>query len=192
MNPKNFLWVQTLFRSLVIGDARILAPATLRLGRRTNMMDGAERAIGPLTTKPSLAPPPLIPPPWAENELYTIMTVRLIQPLRIARTDHWNLSADVGAYTYGLGHPMKPQRMRMTHELVSAYDMLDKMHVLVRYPTSDSECPTLTIGLIPPLAASKTRHCRVNDQVPHRRIRTLFREGHTGNSRAVDISREPM
>lgn len=41
------------------------------------------------------------------------------------------LSADVGSFTYGLGHPMKPQRMRMTHELVSAYGMLDKMHVLV-------------------------------------------------------------
>jgi len=26
----------------------------------------------------------------------------------------------------------------MTHELVSAYDMLDQMHVLVRCPTSDS------------------------------------------------------
>lgn len=39
--------------------------------------------------------------------------------------------ADVGAYTYGLGHPMKPQRMRITHELVSVYGMLDKMHVLV-------------------------------------------------------------
>ncbi|KAI0796411.1 histone deacetylase RPD3 [Irpex lacteus] len=37
---------------------------------------------------------------------------------------------DVGSYTYGLGHPMKPQRMRITHELVSAYGMLDKMHVL--------------------------------------------------------------
>lgn len=40
-------------------------------------------------------------------------------------------TADTGAYTYGLGHPMKPQRMRITHELVSAYGMLDKMHVLV-------------------------------------------------------------
>ncbi|KAI0747951.1 histone deacetylase RPD3 [Daedaleopsis nitida] len=37
---------------------------------------------------------------------------------------------DVGAYTYGLAHPMKPQRMRITHELVSAYDMLPKMQVL--------------------------------------------------------------
>ncbi|KAL4245117.1 histone deacetylase family protein [Abortiporus biennis] len=37
---------------------------------------------------------------------------------------------DVGAFTYGLGHPMKPQRMRITHELVSTYGMLDKMHIL--------------------------------------------------------------
>ncbi|OCH90011.1 histone deacetylase [Obba rivulosa] len=38
--------------------------------------------------------------------------------------------SDVGSYTYGLGHPMKPQRMRITHELVSAYNMLDKMDVI--------------------------------------------------------------
>ncbi|RPD67555.1 histone deacetylase [Lentinus tigrinus ALCF2SS1-7] len=37
---------------------------------------------------------------------------------------------DVGAYSYGVTHAMKPQRMRITHELVSAYDMLPKMHVL--------------------------------------------------------------
>ncbi|KIK34484.1 hypothetical protein CY34DRAFT_812853 [Suillus luteus UH-Slu-Lm8-n1] len=37
---------------------------------------------------------------------------------------------DTGSYTYGLGHPMKPHRMRVTHDLVSAYGMLDKMHVL--------------------------------------------------------------
>ncbi|KAF7315978.1 Histone deacetylase RPD3 [Mycena indigotica] len=38
--------------------------------------------------------------------------------------------ADVGGYTYGPGHPMKPHRVRITHDLVSAYGMLDKMHVL--------------------------------------------------------------
>ncbi|KAF7325497.1 Histone deacetylase RPD3 [Mycena kentingensis (nom. inval.)] len=37
---------------------------------------------------------------------------------------------DVGGYTYGSGHPMKPHRVRITHDLVSAYGMLDKMHVL--------------------------------------------------------------
>ncbi|KAJ6537670.1 hypothetical protein B0H19DRAFT_1180630 [Mycena capillaripes] len=37
---------------------------------------------------------------------------------------------DVGGYTYGLGHPMKPHRVRVTHDLVSAYGMLPQMHVL--------------------------------------------------------------
>ncbi|KAI1792045.1 hypothetical protein LXA43DRAFT_1074008 [Ganoderma leucocontextum] len=37
---------------------------------------------------------------------------------------------DVGAYSYGVHHAMKPQRMRITHDLVQAYDMLPKMHVL--------------------------------------------------------------
>nr|GAT46020.1 histone deacetylase RPD3 [Mycena chlorophos] len=37
---------------------------------------------------------------------------------------------DVGGYTYGPGHPMKPHRVRITHDLVGAYGMLDKMHVL--------------------------------------------------------------
>ncbi|KAF8520755.1 histone deacetylase RPD3 [Hysterangium stoloniferum] len=37
---------------------------------------------------------------------------------------------DVGSYSYGLGHPMKPHRIRMTHDLVSAYGMLNKMKVL--------------------------------------------------------------
>ena len=41
------------------------------------------------------------------------------------------LTADVGSYSYGLGHPMKPLRMRITHELLTAYDMLGKMDVLV-------------------------------------------------------------
>jgi hypothetical protein len=40
-------------------------------------------------------------------------------------------SAEIGAYSYGLGHIMKPQRMRITHELITAYDMLDKMHIIV-------------------------------------------------------------
>ncbi|KAI6017011.1 hypothetical protein PISMIDRAFT_687846 [Pisolithus microcarpus 441] len=37
---------------------------------------------------------------------------------------------DVGAFTYGLGHPMKPHRIRITHDLVSAYGMLQRMQVL--------------------------------------------------------------
>ncbi|EIW82040.1 histone deacetylase RPD3 [Coniophora puteana RWD-64-598 SS2] len=37
---------------------------------------------------------------------------------------------EVGSYTYGLGHLMKPHRIRMAHELITAYGMLEKMSVL--------------------------------------------------------------
>ncbi|KAJ7511703.1 histone deacetylase [Mycena galericulata] len=37
---------------------------------------------------------------------------------------------DVGAYTFGYNQYLKPHRVKMTHDLISAYDMLDKMHVL--------------------------------------------------------------
>ena len=38
---------------------------------------------------------------------------------------------------------MKPHRIRMTHDLVTAYDMLDKMHVLVRSAFSVIQLKTL-------------------------------------------------
>jgi histone deacetylase 1/2 len=55
---------------------------------------------------------------------------KLLMPICLT-TNHQPI-ADVGAYTYGLGHPMKPHRIRVTHDLVTAYGMLDKMHILVR------------------------------------------------------------
>jgi hypothetical protein len=63
-----------------------------------------------------------------DEKWHISMTVRthLISP---AASDH--LSDETGAYTYGLGHQMKPQRIRMTHELVMAYGMLEKLHVIV-------------------------------------------------------------
>ena len=64
--------------------------------------------------------------------------------------------ADVGAYTYGLGHPMKPHRIRVTHDLVSAYDMLDKMHILVRL---------LLLFLVLP-EENSTWHCRDRNVQP--------------------------
>ncbi|VDB99541.1 unnamed protein product [Peniophora sp. CBMAI 1063] len=36
---------------------------------------------------------------------------------------------DVGSYSYGAHHPMRPMRMRIAHELVTAYDLLPKMEV---------------------------------------------------------------
>ncbi|KAF8324582.1 histone deacetylase complex, catalytic component RPD3 [Cantharellus anzutake] len=37
---------------------------------------------------------------------------------------------DIGSFSYGLGHPMKPLRMRITHNLVAAYNMLPGMDVI--------------------------------------------------------------
>ncbi|CAD5163205.1 histone deacetylase 1-like [Musa acuminata AAA Group] len=37
---------------------------------------------------------------------------------------------DVGNYYYGLGHPMKPHRIRMTHALLEKYGLLDRMKVI--------------------------------------------------------------
>ena len=122
--------------SLRLSGVRIIMAALIR--RRDpsrGTVFGSVRSLRPSTTNPPLPPP--VSSPWAENELHTTTTVRFTPLHCTARTNRRSLSADVGAYTYGLGHPMKPQRMRMTHELVSAYDMLDQMHVLVRCLTSD-------------------------------------------------------
>ncbi|KIY70273.1 histone deacetylase [Cylindrobasidium torrendii FP15055 ss-10] len=45
---------------------------------------------------------------------------------------------DVGAYSFGLGHPMKPHRMRIAHDLIVAYDMISRMHVM-RPPRASPE-----------------------------------------------------
>ena len=38
---------------------------------------------------------------------------------------------DVGNYYYGQGHPMKPHRIRMTHNLLLNYGLYRKMEVYV-------------------------------------------------------------
>ena len=40
--------------------------------------------------------------------------------------------ADVGNYYYGQGHPMKPHRIRMTHNLLINYGLYQKMQIYVR------------------------------------------------------------
>ena len=37
--------------------------------------------------------------------------------------------SDVGLYYYGPGHPMKPHRLRMAHQLILAYGLYRKMEV---------------------------------------------------------------
>lgn len=36
---------------------------------------------------------------------------------------------EIGSYYYGAGHPMKPQRVRMTHALLKGYEMYRLMDV---------------------------------------------------------------
>jgi len=38
---------------------------------------------------------------------------------------------DFGNYSYGPGHPMKPHRVRMTHNLLLNYDLYKKMEIYV-------------------------------------------------------------
>lgn len=40
-------------------------------------------------------------------------------------------SGDIGNYYYGQGHPMKPHRIRMTHNLILNYGLYRKMEIYV-------------------------------------------------------------
>ncbi len=42
------------------------------------------------------------------------------------------IAGEIGNYYYGQGHPMKPQRIRMTHNLLLNYGLYRKMEVYVR------------------------------------------------------------
>lgn len=42
-----------------------------------------------------------------------------------------NTPGDVGNYYYGQGHPMKPHRIRMTHNLLLNYGLYRKMEIYV-------------------------------------------------------------
>jgi len=41
------------------------------------------------------------------------------------------LTGDIGNYYYGQGHPMKPHRIRMTHNLLLNYGLYRKMEIYV-------------------------------------------------------------
>lgn len=45
--------------------------------------------------------------------------------------------SDVGLYYYGPGHPMKPHRLRMTHQLILAYGLYRKLEVYRPKPSTD-------------------------------------------------------
>lgn len=56
------------------------------------------------------------------------------------------ISGDVGNYYYGQGHPMKPHRIRMTHNLLLNYGLYRKMEIYVR-PGSAAVCLALRSSL---------------------------------------------
>lgn len=41
--------------------------------------------------------------------------------------------AEVGNYNYGIGHPMKPHRIRMTNDLVINYGLYQHLQVFVSH-----------------------------------------------------------
>lgn len=41
-------------------------------------------------------------------------------------------AGDIGNYYYGQGYPMKPHRIRMTHNLLLNYGLYRKMEIYVR------------------------------------------------------------
>lgn len=46
---------------------------------------------------------------------------------------------EIGSYYYGPGHPMKPQRVRMTHALLKGYELYRLMDVVKPHRASESE-----------------------------------------------------
>lgn len=50
-----------------------------------------------------------------------------------------SLKGDVGNYYYGQGHPMKPHRIRMTHNLLLNYGLYRKMEIYVSQCTQIPE-----------------------------------------------------
>ena len=41
--------------------------------------------------------------------------------------------SEIGNYYYGQGHPMKPHRIRMAHNLLLSYGLYRKMEIYVRH-----------------------------------------------------------
>ena len=56
------------------------------------------------------------------------------------------VKGDVGNYYYGQGHPMKPHRIRMTHNLLLNYGLYRKMEI---YVSPSFSCLSALIPSIP-------------------------------------------
>jgi histone deacetylase 1/2 len=62
-----------------------------------------------------------------------------ILPNSAKRRVSYYYQTDVGLYYYGPGHPMKPHRLRMTHQLILAYGLYRKMEVYRPKPATDRQ-----------------------------------------------------
>ena len=52
---------------------------------------------------------------------------------------HFKLLGDIGNYYYGQGHPMKPHRIRMTHNLLLNYGLYRKMEIYRPHKATQEE-----------------------------------------------------
>lgn len=98
----------------------------------------------------------------------------------IVRTFSSSDTDDVGNFSYGFGHPMKPHRMRMAHNLIVNYGLDKKMTVLV--------CN----GLGETNEASSPCHAQANDQVSHGRVHRLSESHHARNGTRSHRRRHAM
>lgn len=64
---------------------------------------------------------------------YVGMFSNKICPLKLSDFSLFSFQGDVGNYYYGQGHPMKPHRIRMTHNLLLNYGLYRKMEIYVSH-----------------------------------------------------------
>ena len=73
--------------------------------------------------------------------------------------------SDIGNYYYGQGHPMKPHRIRMAHNLLLSYGLYRKMEIYVRRPltphTHSARGSSAQLHACPCLARSDRRRRRL-------------------------------
>lgn len=62
-----------------------------------------------------------------------------ILPSQAKRRVSYYYQPDVGLYYYGPGHPMKPHRLRMTHQLILSYGLYRKMEVYRPKPATERQ-----------------------------------------------------
>ena len=56
---------------------------------------------------------------------------------------------DVGNFSYGFGHPMKPHRIRMAHSIIMNYGLYTKMEIYVSIILSfHKPSPSSRLGLL--------------------------------------------